>query len=352
MGEMIRNFAKEADKEAAQGKEDGDDEDEDAPATNKYIEWYSNFSPSIKMGANDDEPNRGKIMKLLRYKSSKSGDDGWVSLEQYVENMKEWQKEIYYVAGQDIESVKKSQFLETFAAKDVEVLYFVDPIDEYLASNVREFDSKNFKNIASDNVKLKDEEDKDLATRREKFYKKKFTPLTKYLKKLYGPIMRVSISDRLLSPPAIVSSSSYGHSANMERIMKAQAYGHGQDDFSMRSMKVFEINPRHPYIVKLLEGVPEEDSEEAVVAPEVEEAAWILHEMALLNGGFPLTDPEAHSKRMMKFIQSNLGVESLTLDDEPDLPEEEEEAPDLGDGDLSDIDLDGLDFDEIRTETE
>merc|ERR1712008_240064 len=109
---------------------------------------------------------------------------------------------------------------------------------------------------------------------------------------------------------------------------RAQAYGHGQDDHSMRSMKVFEINPRHPFIVKLLEGVPEEDSEEAVVAPEVEEAAWILYEMALLNGGYQLMDPEAHSKRMMKIVQSNLGVESLTLEAEPDLPEEEEEAPD------------------------
>merc|ERR1712232_628203 len=227
-----------------------------------------------------------------------------------------------------------------------EVLFFVNPVDEYLASNVRDFDGKEFKNIASDNVKLDDEEDKDLATRREKFYKKKFTPLTKYLKKLYGSVMRVSISERLLSTPAIVSSSSFGHSANMERIMRAQAYAHGQEDYSMRTMKVFEINPRHPFIVKLLEGVPEEDADSVVVDPEVEEAAWTLYEMALLNGGFPLEHPQAHSKRMMKFSQSNLGVESLTLEAEPDLPEEEEEAPDSGeeDIDLSDIDLDGLDL--------
>merc|ERR1712232_468569 len=229
---------------------------------------------------------------------------------------------------------------------DVEVLFFVNPVDEYLASNVRDFDGKEFKNIASDNVKLDDEEDKDLATRREKFYKKKFTPLTKYLKKLYGSVMRVSISERLLSTPAIVSSSSFGHSANMERIMRAQAYAHGQEDYSMRTMKVFEINPRHPFIVKLLEGVPEEDADSVVVDPEVEEAAWTLYEMALLNGGFPLEHPQAHSKRMMKFIQKNLGVESLTLEAEPDLPEEEEEAPDSGEEgiDLSDIDLDGFDL--------
>jgi len=352
--EMIRNFMKEADKEAAEKKEAGDEddeEDEDTTVTNKYNEWYSNFAPSLKMGALDDEPNRAKIMKLLRFKSSKTSDDEWVSLEQYVENMKDFQKEIFFVAGLDEESVKKSQFLETFEQKDVEVLYFLDPIDEYMASNVREFESVKFKNIATENIKLETEDDKDLATRREKFYKKKFKPLTKYLKKLYGPsIMRVAISSRLVSTPAIASSAEYGHSANMERIMRAQAYSHGQSDFSMRALKVFEINPRHPFIIKLLEGAPEEDAEDdAVVAPEIEEAAWILHEMAMLNGGFPLTNPEEHSKRMMKFIQSGLGVESLDLEEEPELPVEEEEAPDLdemdlGDlGDLSDFDLDGMD---------
>jgi len=352
--EMIRNFMKEADKEAAEKKEAGDEddeEDEDTTVTNKYNEWYSNFAPSLKMGALDDEPNRAKIMKLLRFKSSKTSDDEWVSLEQYVENMKDFQKEIFFVAGLDKESVKKSQFLETFEQKDVEVLYFLDPIDEYMASNIREFESVKFKNIATENIKLETEDDKDLATRREKFYKKKFKPLTKYLKKLFGPtIMRVAISSRLVSTPAIASSVEYGHSANMERIMRAQAYGHGQSDFSMRASKVFEINPRHPLIIKLLEGVPEEDAEDdAVVAPEIEEAAWILHEMAMLNGGFPLTNPEEHSKRMMKFIQSGLGVESLDLEEEPELPVEEEEAPDLdemdlGDlGDLSDFDLDGMD---------
>jgi heat shock protein beta len=310
--------------------EDGEMDVSDGTSTNKYNEWYSNFAPSLKMGAIEDEPNRGKIMKLLRFKSSKTGEDGWVSFEQYLENMKEWQKEIYYVAGQDQASVEKSQFLESFTQKDVEVLYFTDPIDEYMAGNVREFDGKSLKNIATENIKFKDEDDEDLATRREKFYKKKFRPLTKWLKKLYGSsVMRVAISNRLVSTPAIASSGEYGHSANMERIMRAQAYSHGQSDFAMRALKVFEINPRHPLIIKLLEGTPsDEDSAEDFVAdPEVEEAAWILHEMAMLNGGFPLSDPEAHSKRMMKFIQSTLNVESLDLEAEPDLPEEEDEAP-------------------------
>jgi heat shock protein beta len=352
--EMIRNFVKESDKLAEDGTvdveldEDGEMDVSDGKSTNKYNEWYSNFAPSLKMGAIEDEPNRGKIMKLLRFKSSKTGEDGWVSFEQYLKNMKEWQNEIYYVAGQDEASVKKSQFLESFTQKDVEVLYFTDPIDEYMAGNVREFDGKSLKNIATENIKLKDEDDADLATRREKFYKLKFRPLTKWLKKLYGSsVMRVAISNRLVSTPAIASSAEYGHSANMERIMRAQAYSHGQSDFSMRAMKVFEINPRHPLIIKLLEGTPPDDdsAKDFVADPEVEDAAWMLHEMAMLDGGFPLSDPEAHSKRMMKFIQSTLSVESLDLEAELDLPEEEDEAPE--DAIPMDFDMDDFDINDF-----
>jgi hypothetical protein len=119
--------------------------------------------------------------------------------------------------------------------------------------------------------------------------------------------------------------------------MRAQAYSHGQDDFAMRSMKIFELNPRHPFVLKLLEGAPpEQGAEDFKVDPQVEDAAWILHEMALLNGGFPLSDPEAHTRRMMKFMQSQLGLESMDLAPEPDLAVMEEEPPELLDIDLDD----------------
>jgi len=181
------------------------------------------------------------------------------TLEKYVENMKDSQKDIFFVAGDGISKVEKSHFLEPFAEKGVEVLYFVEPIDEYVAGHARTFDGKRFRNIATDNVKLEDDEDDaDLATRREKFYKEKLKPLTTWLKSLYGmSVMRVTVSDRQMSAPAIVSSTEYGHSANMERIMRAQAQSHGQNEFAMRSMKVFEINPRHPMIIKLLESAPQ-----------------------------------------------------------------------------------------------
>jgi len=339
--EMLKNFQKESDAEAEGDDEEPTEEEETTPKINKYNAWYGQFAPQLKMGAIDDEPNRNKILKLLRYQTSES-DGKLTSLEKYVENMKEWQREIYYVAGDGIDSVKKSQFLEQFTDKGVEVLYFVEPVDEYMADQVRSFDGKRFKNIAQDGIKLQDDdEDKDLATRREKFYKEKFKPLTKWLKTLYGPsIMRVAISDRQISAPAIVSSAEFGHSANMERIMRAQAFSHGQSDLAMRSMKIFEINPRHPMIIKLLESAPPADADsDFEVSKEAKDAALFLQEMALLNGGYPIENPEGHSKRILTFLQSQMGLESLKLEPHAELPVEEDVPPEL---DEESLDMDAL----------
>lgn len=335
--EMIKTFSKvEAKVEEEEAEEGADVIAEKEPP---YLDWYKKFSVNLKMGVIDDEPNRARLMKLLRFQTSKS-DGKWISLEDYVNNMKEWQTDIFFLAGMSLDEVKKSRFLERFEEKDVEVVFLTDPVDEYVVQNVRDYDGKKFVAISSEAVKLKDE-DESLAKRREKFYSKKFKPLTKWLKKLFGQsIMRVSVSKRLGSTPAIVSSSEYGHSANMERIMRAQAFQQGvEENPMMRAMKVFEINPRHPLVLKLLDGCPPEKEEEGadpfVVSKEVEDAAWLLHDMAMLNGGFQLTDTEGHTKRMMQYLQSQLAVESLELEAEVDPPEEEEEAPE--------VDLDGLD---------
>jgi heat shock protein beta len=156
------------------------------------------------------------------------------------------------------------------------------------------------------------------------------------LKKLFGVnVMRVSVSNRLVSAPAIVSSAEFGHSANMERIMRAQAYSHGQSEFAMRSMKIFELNPRHPMILKLLEGAPPEDADND------------LYEMALLNGGYPISDPQGHSARILNFLQSSLGLDSLKLEPHPELPVEEEVPPDA-DGEEELLNMVNLDDDDDK----
>lgn len=345
--EMLKNFQKESDTEVAiddeNKKETTEEGEEITSEANKYNDWYVKFASQLKMGVIDDEPNRNRIIRLLQFESTLS-EGRPTTIKKYMENMKDWQKDIFYVAGDGKEAVESSQFLEPFLEKGVEVLYFVEPVDEYMATTVGSFDGKRFKNIASDNIKLDDnDDDKDLATRREKFYKEKFKPLTTWLKSLFGPsIMRVAISKRQMSAPAIVSSAEYGHSANMERIMRAQAYSHGQNDFAMRSMKVFEINPRHPMILKLLDSAPPKDADDDYKVPrDVKDTAMILLEMALLNGGYPVSNPEGHSRRILKFLQSQLSLESLQLEPHPELPVEEDVAPDL-DGEDIQIDMDEM----------
>jgi len=351
--DMIRAFANEPlpDPEEKEVEVDADgnviETEKPEPKEHPYLVWYKKFNANLKMGVIEDDANRAKLSKLLRFQTSKSNGE-WVSLDHYISGMKDWQKEIYFLAGASLEEIEKSPFLERFNEKEIDVLFLTDAIDEYMLQQIRDYSGKRFSAISSENVKI-DDEDADLVKRREKAYKAKFKPLTKWLKKLYGSnVMRVAISKRLGKQAAIISSSEYGHSANMDRIMRAQAYQSGNDQM-MRAMKVLEINPRHPFVISLLEGSPPEKEEEGadpfVVPLEMEDAAWLLLDLASLNGGFPVIDMEAHARRMSHYLQASLKVNSLNLEPEIDPPIEEEEAPDA---DTPDFDMDGLnqaDFD-------
>lgn len=154
------------------------------------------------------------------------------------------------------------------------------------------------------------------------------------------------------SMPAVVSSSDFGNSANMERIAMAQAFQHGVDPSGMQSIKILELNPRHPLVKKLLEEAPAEDADaeadKEIPAASVD-AAWMIHDMAMLNGGYPIANPKAHNKRLSKVLQAQFGLESLKLEPEVDPPVEEDEVPelDLGAGgiNMEDFDMDNIDLD-------
>jgi len=352
--EMIRKLSNtdtSKDSEEAEIDADGnvvikDDEEDKEDAVHPYITWYKKFGLSLKMGAIDDTANRDKLQKLLRFKSNKAdGEDDFVSLKEYIENMKEWQKEIYVLPGETLSQLKESSFMDAFNDRDVEVLYLTDAMDEYYISNVREFDGKKFRDITKEGVKFGDE-DEDMLKRRNKVYTETYKPLTKYLKKLYGmDVARVAVSKRLGKSPAILSSSEWGNSANMDRIMRAQAFAHGvaPGESNMPS-GILEINPRHPFVAALLEGLPA--NEEDTVSQSTKDAAWILLDMATMSGGFPIRDTKKYAQRMTRVLQSNLGVASLTLADEIDPPEEvdepdepEFEMPDFDMADLEDLDM-------------
>ena len=257
--------------------------------------------------------------------------------------MKDWQKAIYYIAGENVEAVENSPFLEKCKAKGVEVLYMVDPIDEYAIQHVTEFDGKKLQSVTKEGLKFGDE-DEALEAKRTKLYKETFKPLTDYLKELYGDaVVKVSISKRVETTPTIIVTSQYGNSANMERIMRAQAFSEKQSMGMMMSQKTMELNPRHPIVNELLTKVKDEQTNE-----DTENLAWLLLDNALMQSGFQPADVDAFAKRALRIIQSGLALESSELLPEMEVPEDEEEEDE--DEDEVDLDAFGGEEDEAKDE--
>lgn len=283
-----------------------------------YIEFWEAFGKNIKLGLIEDSSNRTKLSKLLRFKTSVDGGEKWSSLEDYVGRMKEWQKSIYYISGKDMEEVKSSAFLERLKAKGLEVIFLTDPIDEYAIQNLTEFDGKKLQSVTKEGLKFGDEEEVD--TKRAELYKDQFKPLTKWMKDTYGDkVEKVSVSARLAATPCIFVTSQYGYSANMERIMQSQAFADNKRTQYLVSKKTMEINPRHPIVVELLKRSEEDPDSEAT-----KDLAWLLHDTALLNSGFPVSDAKEFSARMYRTMQNGLNLDSLDLVPEIEVPEEEE----------------------------
>merc|ERR1712207_1913 len=312
------------------GDDDDDDDDDDSGMT--YSKWYKDFGSTLKMGVIEDTANREKLMKLLRFKTSKFKDDeDWVSLEEYNERAPEWQDQIYYIPGESVEKIDQSDFLDKFKSKDIEVLYLNHPIDEYMISNAPEFGGKKFQSITKTGVKIKDE-DEDLIKRREKAYEKKFKVLTTYLKKLYGDkIFKVQVSKRLEDAPAMISSEEFGYSANMERLLKSQARAGEIDEYQYKSYRIFELNPRHPFMNELLDMVtPPEGEDEDSFEPDsnASDLAWMIHDSAVLNSGYNIQDIPEYTKRVTRVLKSQMDIDEIVLEDEIDPPIEEEEEDD------------------------
>merc|ERR1712072_374783 len=197
-----------------------------------YKKFYEQFGKCLKLGIHEDSTNRQKIAELLRYQTSKSGDES-ISLKEYVDRMKEGQNDIYYITGESVAQVSSSPFLENLRKKGLEVLYMVDPIDEYGVQQLKEFDDEDEKK------KLEE-------------LKAEFEPLTKLMKEVLGDrVEKVLVSTRMADSPSVLTTSEYGWSANMERIMKAQALRDSSMTSYMVSKKTMEVNPKHSIMTEL-----------------------------------------------------------------------------------------------------
>ncbi len=317
--DMLRKLA---DDSAEAAKEEAGTADADAAAAAKkesdYDTFWKNFGKALKLGIIEDASNRTRLAKLLRFTTSKSGGK-LTSLEAYVSRMKDWQKQIYYLTGDSQEALEKSPFLERLLAKDVEVIFLTDPIDEYVMQNLTEFEDHTFQNASKEDMKIGDAD--EAAKKAEKALKARFKPLTAWWKALLpaADVEAVKVSNRLATTPCVVVSSKYGWSANMERIMKAQALGDDSRASYMRARKILEINPSHP-IVRQLAAAVASDAEDAGA----KRVATVLWETALLESGYSLEDTKSFAERVLDLAKGALNVDEAQL---AALDAEPEEAP-------------------------
>ena len=356
--EMIKKLAEEGEvKEAAEEKEASEQATETTTeATTEqtetkteednanYIELWEQFGKSLKIGVIEDSANRNKLARLLRYKSSLS-EGKWTSLEHYVERMKDWQKQIYYVSGDSVEKVESSMFLDAFKKRGVEVLYFTEPIDEYVAQNLREYSGKSLQDITKEGVEFGDE--KERAKKLQKEYESRFEVLTSWMKELLGDkVDKVEVTTTLETAPAVLSTSKYGYSATMERIMKSQALQNPEKAKYMKAHKIMMLNPRHPIIANL-KNLVEEDGESDVAR----DLANLLYDSSLMNSGFMIEEPNEFATRLYTLMKESLQLDSLELEPEIELPEEEkDEEEDENTIKLDASNTEQMDEDEFRAQ--
>merc|ERR1712063_237303 len=264
-----------------------------------YKKFYEQFSKNLKLGIHEDSTNRTKIAELMRYNTSKSGDEQ-ISLKEYVDRMKEGQNDIYYITGESIAQVSSSPFLEALRKKGIEVLYMVDPVDEYAVQQLKEYDGKKLKSTTKEGLDIADEDEKKKLEE----LKAEFEPLTKLMKEVLGDkVEKVLVSSRMADSPCVLTTSEHGWSAYMV------------------SKKTMEVNPKHSIMLELKKKATADKSDKTV-----KDLIWLLFDTSLLTSGFNLDEPTQFAGRIHRMIKLGLSIDDDDdgMDDDDNLPPLEE----------------------------
>ena len=279
-----------------------------------FKKFYEQFSKNLKLGIHEDSQNRQKLANFLRYYSSTSGDE-MTGMKDYVSRMKENQKDIYYLTGESRDVVASSSFVEKVKKRGFEVIYMTEPIDEYCVQQLKEFEGKKLVSVTKEGLELpEDEEEK----KKRESDAEKYENLCKVMKDILDKkVEKVTISSRLVSSPCCIVTSQYGWSANMERIMKAQALRDSSTMGYMAAKKHLEINPDHPIVKQLKVKVDADKNDKAV-----KDLVVLLFETSLLSSGFSLENPQTHGERIFRMIKMGLGID----DDESEVIADETAA--------------------------
>lgn len=275
-----------------------------------YKKFYENFSKNMKLGIHEDSTNRKKLSELLRFYTSASGDE-MSSLKDYVSRMKENQKQIYYITGENRDAVSNSAFVERVKKGGFEVIYMIDPIDEYCIQQLKEYDGKQLISVTKEGLELPEDEEQKKKSEEQK---KRLENLCKVMKDILDKrVEKVVVSNRLVTSPCCIVTSQYGWTANMERIMKAQALRDASTMGYMAAKKHLEINPDHTIIENLRQKADADKNDKSV-----KDLVMLLFETALLASGFNLEDPGVHAARIYRMIGLGLGIDDEDVAGIPD----------------------------------
>ena len=268
----------------------------------KYIMFWNNFGKYLKVGVIEDQRNKEDIIPLLRFFSSKSGEE-YTSLAQYVEGMKENQKQIYYVTADGKAKAQRSPAAEKVQSRGYEVLYLTEPLDEIMIESVTKYKEFNLVDVSKEGLNL-DDEDREERKKKEEELNEDHKAVKEYLETvLAGKVQKVKMTDLLSESPAALVQSAYGMSPTMQRYMKAQNVASGGSDSGMMgsfNQAVLEVNPKHP-IMRDLERMIESEGRDSDMAKNF---AVLLYDVAALTSGYEIEDSSDFAGRILSIMTS------------------------------------------------